>query len=99
MDASALADYVDATDFEFVNNCWDQAKDLVDAYIGDVFIPSTIYGRAILEVGAELYNRREAPGGIMQFADLTGGQGVRVARNPMVAAYPLLNHFVGGGIG
>lgn len=100
MDATDLAEYVAAPDAGgFVGECWNQAAALVATFIGECDVPEIVKDRAVLEVGAELYNRKEAPNGIMQFGDLTGGQGVRVARNPMVAAYPLLTPYVGGGIG
>lgn len=100
MDATALREYVNAKVADFyVSECWEQAEALVAAFVADAEVPEAVRGRAILEVGAELYHRRQAPNGISQFADLDGGQGVRVARNPMVAAYPLLVPYVGGGIG
>lgn len=60
-------------------------------------IPVEILKRAILEVGAELYHRRTAPSGIRNFATEFGGSPVRLARDPMVAAYPILAPYVKGG--
>jgi len=53
--------------------------------------------RAYLEVGSELFHRRSAPNGVMQFTTLDGSA-IRVARDPMVGAYPLLKRFVGFGL-
>lgn len=102
MDATDLIEYVEAESpsaTQFATECWDQATALVSTYTGESDVPESVKDRAILEVGAELYNRKNAPNGITQFGDLTSGQGIRVARNPMVAAYPLLAPYVGGGIG
>jgi hypothetical protein len=46
-----------------------------------------------MEVGAELYNRRSAPGGIAQFASFDAAP-LRIAKNSMVRAYDLLSPFV-----
>lgn len=62
-------------------------------------IPATVLDRAVLEVAAELFHRRQAPNGISQFATPDGGGAIRVARDPMVAAYALLGPYVGRGIG
>lgn len=61
-------------------------------------VPQSIMRRAILEVGAELFHRRQAPNGITQFAMPNGPAPVRVARDPLVAARDLLAPFLGPGI-
>lgn len=103
LDTSALADklisYVGATanKTDFAGECIAEAADLVAGYVGEAEVPSTVLERAILEVGAELYNRKDTKNAVAQFAtpDATP---VRIARDPMVAAYPLLNRFVGPGL-
>lgn len=82
----------------FAASCWAQAEALVAQHIGDADVPAPISDRAALEVAAELFHRRQAPNGISQFATPDGGGAVRVARDPMVAAYPLLAPFVGRGL-
>lgn len=100
MSATDLQEYVGAASVEgFVTECWDTAVALVDRHIGTVEVPDDVKNRAYLEVGAELFNRKEAPNGIMQFGDMSSTPAMRLARNPMVAAYPLLTPYVGGGIG
>lgn len=49
-----------------------------------------LYERAVLKAAAELYEQRKAPNGVRNFADMDGSTVIRVARDPMVAARPLL---------
>jgi len=70
----------------------------VNRFIGVAVVPADVLDRAKIECGSELYHRRSAPNGIAQFATLDGGSAIRVARDPMVAAIPLLQPFVGLGI-
>lgn len=99
MIATDLQEYVGAPDSDatFVEQCWDEATTLVDQYIGAETIPVAVLDRAYLEVGSELYHRRQAPNGIAQFSSMDGAP-VRVARDPMVGAYPILNRFMVVGI-
>ena len=103
MDFTDLQAYVGAPDSDalFVEQCWDEATALVSAYVGTstpvTVIPAEISDRAVLEVGSELYHRRQAPNGVAQFSSLDGSP-VRVARDPMLGAYPLLNRFMAAGI-
>jgi len=84
-------------DLEFIESCEVQAYALVDGFVGTATVPSTVLERAYLEVGSELFHRRSAPNGVMQFTTLDGSA-IRVARDPMVGAYPLLKRFVGFGL-
>ena len=95
-----LARYVGTReDDENAASALDQAIALVDNYVGGVTVPVAVLHRAYLEVGSELFHRRTAPSGIKQFATPDGaGTIARVARDPMVAAYPLLTPFVGMGL-
>ena len=94
-----LKSYVGAPDSDdaFVETCYDDASTLVLRFIGQTYVPSDILTRATLEVGSELYHRRSAPNGIAQFSTFDGTP-IRVARDPMIGAYPLLNRFVGLGV-
>jgi hypothetical protein len=87
-----------ASDDAFVNDCWSEATALVVKFVGTATVNADILQRAKIECGSELYHRRSAPNGIAQFATLDGGSAVRVARDPMIAAYPLLVPYVGQGI-
>lgn len=93
MTAEALRDYVGTTDDPFVDQCWDEALALVTAYVGSAVVPQVILDRATLEVGSELFHRRNAPNGVAQFASLDGAP-IRVARDPMLGAYPILNRYL-----
>lgn len=69
-----------------------EAQFLVTRYAGPV-TPAEILALATVEVGAELWARRDAKGGII--AAFVDGPVTRLARDPMVAAYPLLDPWVG----
>lgn len=100
MTSAQLKSYVGAPDSDstFVTACWDESVALVTKFVGTATVPATVLLRARIECGSELYHRRSAPNGIAQFATLDGGSAVRVARDPMIAAYPLLVPYVGQGI-
>ena len=98
-----LKAYVGAPDSDntFVAACWTQAHALVDKFCGVaglLVVPADVLQRAKIECGSELFHRRSAPNGIAQFANLDGSSAVRVARDPMVGAYPILVAWVGQGI-
>lgn len=101
LDWESLKAYVrsQANDDEFVQSCWAQASQLVsDAIPEGKTVPEPIRDLAIQGVGSELFHRRQAPNGVAQFATADGNP-VRVARDPMVAAWPLLRPYIGLGIG
>jgi hypothetical protein len=100
MTAAQLQAYVGAPDSDdtFTTACWDEAVVLVAKFVGTATVPATVLLRAKIECGSELFHRRSAPNGIAQFATLDGGSAVRVARDPMIAAYPILTPWVGQGI-
>ena len=95
----SLSTYVGAgaADADFVAACEAEATALVGAYVGTAGVPSEVLSRAVLEVGSELFHRRSVPNGVAQFGTLDGAAPLRVARDPMVGAYPLLARYVGGG--
>ena len=95
-----LKTYVGAPDSDntFVGDCWTQAESLVTKFVGTSVVPADVLTRAKIECGSELYHRRSAPNGIAQFATLDGGSAVRVARDPMIGAYPLLFPYTGQGL-
>jgi len=81
-----------------VNTGAQSLTEVVDPLTGDVLnnvsmLPAEVVDRAYLEVGSELYHRRNAPNGIAQFSSFDGNA-MRVARDPMVAAYPLLQRYL-----
>lgn len=95
-----LAAYTGAnlSDDTFLETCLAEATMLVGRFVGTAMVPTEVADRATLEVSSELFHRRQAPNGIAQFATVDGVSPIRVARDPMVAAYPLLMPYVGTGI-
>lgn len=99
-DFEELKAYVGAThvDDDFVDTCWHEAIALVTKFVGTATVNADVLNRAYIECGSELFHRRSAPNGVAQFATLDGGSAIRVARDPMIAAYPILVPWVGQGI-
>ena len=95
-----LAQYVgaNAEDWAFVASCWVRAGALVRQYVGSVEVPSDILDGAILDVGSELFHRRNSPSGIAQFAIAGEASPVRLARDPMTSVYGVLCRWVGVGV-
>lgn len=87
-----LAAYVgDVPVDDYLRSCVTEATSLVGSQVGSVTIPQDVHDRAVMEVAAELFHRRSAPNGIKSFADgLDGASAIRVARDALVAARPLL---------
>jgi uncharacterized protein YuzB (UPF0349 family) len=85
-----LLDYVGGTqsDLEFVGKCLVQAIMLVNAYCIRTEVPEEVLDNAYLQVGSELFHRRNAPSGIAQFSSLDGTSPVRVAKDPMTSVWP-----------
>lgn len=91
---------VSAIDDAFIEQCLAEAIALVNRLCGGgehaaivARVPYDVLERAYIEVGSELYNRRSAPNGISQFA-AADGSAIRVARDPLVAARPLLQPYL-----
>jgi hypothetical protein len=90
-----LAEYVGAPNDSYVTECVTEAAALVARHIGTAVVPADVKARAELECGSELYHRRNAPNGIAQFGAIDGAV-VRVARDPMIGAYPILAPYLAG---
>jgi hypothetical protein len=95
-----LKEFVGAHDDSdtYVTSCFDTADALVEDFIGTNAVPTSIKDRCVLIVGSELFHQKNAPQGIAQFAAFDGGGPIRVARDPMVGAYPLLARYMVIGI-
>ena len=96
-----LLDYVGAqeSDRDYLSKCLAQAIMLVNAYcVRTPEIPEDVLDGAYLQVGSELFHRKNAPSGIAQFSSLDGSTPVRVAKDPMTSVYPLLNRWVVNGV-
>lgn len=77
-------------DTAYLTECVGEAWELVGHEIGTTEgVPAEIRDRAVIECGSELFNRRQAPSGITQYADATGAP-VRLARDPMTGARAIL---------
>lgn len=102
LSATSLATYVGAKnpDDPFAEQCWSEAVALVNRRCGKdlAAVPDGVLDRAYLEVGAELYHRRATKNGAAQFA-VPDAQPIRIARDPLVSAYPLIDPYLGPGIG
>ena len=109
-DATWLATYVGLpAPNDLVFACWEEAASLVDGYLNggewpsgsltdppSLLIPFEVIGRAVTEVGAELFHRKNTKNAVAQFATPDGSP-FRIARDPLVAAYPILRPYMGGG--
>lgn len=101
----ALVGYLDVSPGETQNvaeaqRAWRVAVALVDNFCLDTgaTVPPVVLDQCYLLTGAESFQRRQSPGGVTQFSDGTANP-VRLAKDPMTPAYPLLVPFVGLGIG
>lgn len=82
-------------DDAYISQCLAEAEELVDAFTAGEDIPVISKNKAKLLTLSALYHQRNAPNGIQQFADFGGAVNVvRVARDPMIAAYPILARFM-----
>ncbi|MST49493.1 hypothetical protein [Mobiluncus porci] len=101
--ASSLASHMGAgasLETDALRAVWLEGYEMIRAWCGDQgeTVPGAILNRAILEVASELWARRSAPGGILaQYADL-GAAPVRLARDPMLGARPLLAPYLKAGM-
>lgn len=96
-----LARYVRANDrdAEFTDECAARAAQLVLDKIGDAIVPESVLSVAILEVGANLYQRRQSSIGTTSYGDPeTLGNPMRPALDPMTPAWPLLRPYLGPGL-
>jgi hypothetical protein len=80
----------------FIQSCLWEALEHVDNYIGSqsAAVPDTIRNLAIKWCGQAIFDRRDTKAGV---ANSPGGYTdapVRVARDPMIAVYPLLNQYL-----
>lgn len=82
----------------FADACREEAEALVANHVGQAVVPDVIKARAVLEVGADLYYRRAARNGVVSFGSgIEAASVVRINRDPMTQAYPLLAPYVGPG--
>ena len=95
-----LLDFVGGqeSDRDFAEKCLAQAMMLTNAYCLRAEVPEEILDNSYLQVGSELFHRRNAPSGIAQFSSLDGTSPIRVAKDPMMSVYHLLDRWVQRGV-
>lgn len=83
----------------YVIACTGEAHALVARHVGTSAVPAEVQDRATIEVAGELYWRKQARGGALQFdgGAESGVELVRLANDPLRTARPLLAPFLGGG--
>lgn len=80
----------------YLETCVTEAIELVNHAIGDATVPEAVRDLATREVAADIYHRRSARNGVAGFddSDITPAP-VRINRDPMVAARPILRPYLG----
>lgn len=76
-----------------VKHCFDLAIVIVDKYCGTTLVPTVVKEEAYLLVGVELYDRRQPMDNVGQFNE-TGGIQLRLSRDPIIPALPVLSRWV-----
>lgn len=95
-----LATYVQATaaeDQQHAAQCVNEARVLVMRMVGDANpyrVPAEVISRCVLEVGAELYYRKRTRHGVASFDGIEAPAPIRIARDPMSAARPILRDYI-----
>ncbi|MGX9346381.1 hypothetical protein [Microbacterium sp. KNMS] len=100
-----LADYVNAIGEDAVAlaaQCVAEATALVNRHIGATTaasnphgVPQTVIDRAVLEVGADLFYRKAARNGVVNFGNgMEGAAVLRINRDPMSQAYAILGPYL-----
>ena len=96
-----LKDYLQTTttaDDPIIEKSFDVAEALVNGLIGDTVhadlgVDGVTRYQLLMVTGAEVFNQRKAPNGIAQFASFDGTSPVRVARDPLTGAYPIISRY------
>lgn len=84
-----------ATASDYVENCTTEAHDLVLAHVGNSKVPERVFERAIVEVAADLYYRRNAVNGLAQFDNGETLDVLRIGQDPLRPARAMLKPFLG----
>lgn len=79
---------------QLICDAWDLLGGYLDPATLDR-VPATVQQLATVTVARELWQRSTSPGGVL--AAFGDGNPVRLARDPLTPAYPLLARFIGGG--
>lgn len=95
--AADLAAFVGAPASDpYLETCVAEAAEMVKHAIGGARVPEEIKRIATREVAADIYHRRSARNGVAGFddSDITPAP-VRINRDPMIAARPILRPYLG----
>lgn len=84
-------------DREFISECATTATSLVTERCQSATVPADVQARAVLEVGADLYNRRKARNGIAGLDNVEVSP-MRIRSDPMKAAQAILFPFLEPGL-
>jgi hypothetical protein len=77
------------------------ARELVDEYTKAATVPPKVIDRAVFLVTVEQLTQDKAPNGVLNQSFVTddgdsGSTPVRISRDPLKPAYPVLDRWVGG---
>lgn len=84
-----------AAEATLIAECEASALALVTKHVGDAAtVPDEVLVLAVREVGADLFHRRKARNGVTTFGGVDGATPMRLNRDPMTAAYPILRPYL-----
>lgn len=88
------ARYAGASSGEAIEADLNAGEALVTKHIGSATVPPAVVRAAVLDVTSDLYSRRQHHNGVVTFDTPDGITPMRVNRDPMASAYPLLRPYV-----
>lgn len=98
-DVATFVNAGSSADTDLLASCFAVAVEATAAELGNVTavtqVPTATLARVVVEVAADLWHRRNAPGGIAAWAGETASP-VYVRRDALHAVRPLLAPYVGG---
>lgn len=97
--AAALAAYIGDDSGQYLDQLgpvYDEASELVAAYVGESEVPERVLTGAVLEVGSKLWLRRNTANGTPTFDGVEQVQ--RAPIDPLVTVYATLDRYVMGGL-
>lgn len=84
-----------------IDECLAVAHELLLQHVGDegLEVPASVFDRAWLVAAVDLFNQSQAPNGVLSQQFDTGDGSttavpIRVSRDPLAGAYPLLRSYV-----
>lgn len=85
-----------AAESSLITECETTALQLVTRHVGSTAasVPKGVLRAAVREVGADLFHRRKSRNGVTTFAGGEGVTPIRLNRDPLTAAYPILRPFM-----